>query len=167
MNPTTKIIFIQKIIGYGLPKIDKPFQIKKYFKVNSEWSETIIDYIDHILSKKDINGDTNWHYLIRYLDCEDVFWEKIIRRSDEWFVNNWNQKNNSNCNVWFYAVQTVKSAIFWKFIENKPNKWYVRMDWYDNNNYGKNVWDVLYNADNTVPSKLPSMAKQKHFMRML
>jgi hypothetical protein len=75
MNPLNKIIFIQKVIEYGLPrKINNILlnQIEKYFNVNKNWEETIINYSDNVLEK-----DKKIWFMIVYHIKSDKFWEII------------------------------------------------------------------------------------------
>jgi hypothetical protein len=81
VNPTTRIVFIKKIIEYAVPKkIDKiSEQLEIYFNTNLDWAETVIDYSDHIwTSQKNGDGGTVWHNIEEYMQSK--LKEKILSK---------------------------------------------------------------------------------------
>jgi hypothetical protein len=81
MDPTTRIIFVQKIIIYSVPIeiIYIPKQLENYFKVNNTWGETVINYLDHVWNQKGFNESTVWHLAVSGIKSEK-FWETIAQK---------------------------------------------------------------------------------------
>jgi ankyrin repeat protein len=121
MNPTTRIFFIQKIIGYAMPKkIEEiPKQLETCFEVNDNWNETVIYYLDHIwTSKGNYDKNTVWHWAVMHIKSEK-FWEVIAQKDDSFFEKYWNISNRYGDTVLHYAVKGIKSENFWEIIAQK------------------------------------------------
>jgi hypothetical protein len=183
-----KIIFIQKIIKFSLPKtIAKiPQKLKTCFNVNSNWRETVIDYLDdiwnqknkvrdysfsskyrlfsHIPTQKNYMGKKVLHYALDLIES-DKFWEIIAQESNSFFQS-WDKKENDDDNIqdntiWHYAIKKIKSENFWKIIAKKDDSFFE--SWNKIIGYWNNTTIWNYAINNLEFNTFWELISQKEF----
>jgi hypothetical protein len=140
MNPVNNVKNAKKIIEYSLSPIieEIPEYLELYFKVNNNWAEVVIYYLDHIWNKKDLYGETVWHYAIEDI-VSNKFWEVISQKDDDFFKKFWNIPNKKGNTAWHYAVEEISSKKFWEVIAQKDDQWFEKF-WNIPDIHGDTVW---------------------------
>jgi hypothetical protein len=151
MNPTTRIVFIKKIIKYSLPDLifEMPEQIELCSQVNDTWFETVVDYLDydwcHNIDKYEGGF---WHYAVsKHNGIKlDKFWEIIANKPENWFSKvGWNMQNRCEYTVWHLAAKEDGIVLekFWEIIAQKSDDFFDNNGWNIQDYEGDTVWHKI------------------------